>query len=353
MNKLITFFLFGYSFASWGASPFENLTCPKSTPHFSNISIDSHNLAQNHNLACNIAEHYHQVAHEIRNWSPVLEPFHLVLTLTNTDEDFEVGNYGNVGLFVPWMYVNYKINEQRLKSGDPQLFKSKFQIYANGVFSHEYGHRIHDLWLQTDYEIIRNYYHEKDLYLALENQLKAMGDKSTLSKEDLKLYEDLWSSSFSLESSLNNLQSDELVGAISSGLYTEFFADVVALMYSENPQILYLALADFDQSGKIVKNEETKKSLARDFSQKHSALDWDGESPHNRLGEARSFFYRELLKKGPLKKIDKAKILQIVYQSMKDEFKKIESEEMSLKDSNDLINASFIKSLKNNLQKLY
>ena len=95
--------------------------------------------------------------------------------------------------------------------------------------------------------------------------------------------------------------------------YHELFADVVAVMYAQDPQAMRRTVEFAGAQGKDLYAAE-----ARDFTALHKAIGWNDTTPHYLLSPTRSYLYRTQWPKAYTSK-EKAAFLRHIFMVLKDE----------------------------------
>jgi len=222
------------------------------------------------------------------------------------------------GLYISHLNFNNSYDESGFISISNRLINKRY-IYSldktKTVWAHEYGHLIFQ-------EIIANKFmpiseqklaYEKAFNIALE--IPILEDKIKFSKDEnevLKLQQEIKKISDESEKLYRKIEENESFKKLDLLFhpYAELYADLIAVLYKENPRAEY-EVSIYPGSSE----EEIEIASVRNFTVEHQLAGWKFSEKHGLLAPTKSFLY---LKLWPLKYeiSEKRNLLQIVFHSI-------------------------------------
>lgn len=207
-------------------------------------------------------------------------------------------------------------------NGPGKKMQSFNPIYSIGTATHEYGHILFfpNLRNFVNEQLIKDYiesydlrefihYHEDEVTKNYDRDWNEIKERFPEEKIFIEYIGSLKKepSSFIEEEALSDLKEESYDLQIATvsvhkivKSYSELFADVIAVVGTKNPKVMYKSTRKNKQVKKIKKNKKDKKDYdrinGRDFTANISKYYWNDESIHQLFSPFRSYFYKNYLK---------------------------------------------------------
>ncbi|ASD64454.1 hypothetical protein B9G79_13190 [Bdellovibrio bacteriovorus] len=297
-------------------------------------SFSSVNLWQDGNdlsvSSCGFAQKLAGVVDSISDWAPVSEKIMLSLKHSASGASYDGVKVLSAAEFLYIEGSNHK--EKHLRNEQGNLT----------TFAHEYGHVILTDWLTRDipeFKAIREgiaspmIANQKVYFLAnqrglIEKRIIAAPTPShqeRLLKKKQDIERQLAQAYF--EGGEFSAEQNRILNLLAP--YHELFADVVAVLYAEDPQAMRKAVELPSSSDKDIYMAE-----ARDFTIRHSHEHWNDSTPHYRLSPVRSRLFAGHWIKG-YSSTEKREYLEKVYNLLRDDIlSRWHQETPSVQDAN-------------------
>jgi hypothetical protein len=201
------------------------------------------------------------------------------------------------------------------------------------TFVHEYGHTVFSHLLKKDLPhylhiskslvesttslIELNFYVDRRAYL--EQRIEYLeANELSYTEEYIALQDELSEVGFAIFTSfsMNNSHSNAINNEVDRinkliSPYTELFADLVTVLYRDNPKAMYEAVIYPDMN-----KEDEFLSNGRDFTIDRDINQWNSKVGHIALSPVRSILYKEFIKPG-MSQEDKRELLMKLYKACK------------------------------------
>lgn len=316
-------------------APFTNECTELST--FAGVELwqDSQTLAKS---SCHFAALYTQVVQDINNWAPVNKKIYLSLR-----DSASGASYDGVAILnsAENLFIESSDKEKHLRSQRDNMV----------TFAHEYGHVIFSEWLGSTFPAYKQLQNEivgptkaNELVYSLSNKRALLNrslTRASSKSEKSQLTEELAQTEQRLAQAYFQAQEftpeqNRLLSLISP--YHELFADIIAVIYAEDPQAMRHSIEFQGAQGKDLYGAE-----ARDFTLIHKTAGWNDTTPHYLLSPTRSYLYHaQWIKTYTLD--DKAAFIKNVFRVLKQE---IEANWNGPTKSPETLNVNLIKRFKN------
>ncbi|UOF02297.1 hypothetical protein [Bdellovibrio reynosensis] len=295
--------------AQMGAIPMEN-HCPEISA-FAGVELwqDAATLAQS---SCQFASLYTPVISEIHKWAPIDKKVFLSLK-----DSASGASYDGIGILssAEKLYFESADKEKHLRSHQANLV----------TFAHEYGHVIFSEWLAREIPAykqlqleIRDSTIASQMIYSLANKRALLNkfltqapanQREALSAELKDVERNLGQVYF--QASEYTQEQTRILNIIAP--YHELFADVVAVLYAQDPQAMRHSIEFAGAQGKDLYAAE-----ARDFSHNHSADGWQDTTAHYMLSPTRSYLFADHWVKN-YSGNEKAAYIKLVFKVLKEE----------------------------------
>ncbi|CAE79016.1 hypothetical protein AB1A81_05020 [Bdellovibrio bacteriovorus] len=254
-------------------------------------SFSSVNLWQDGNdlsvSSCGFAQKLADVVDSISDWAPVSEKIMLSLKHSASGASYDGVKVLSAAEFLYIESSNHKEKHLRTEQGNLT------------TFAHEYGHVILTDWLTCDipeFKAIREgiassmIANQKVYFLAnqrglIEKRIIAAPTQShqeRLLKKKQDIERQLAQAYF--EAGEFSAEQNRILNLLAP--YHELFADVVAVLYAEDPQAMRKAV-EFPSGS----NKDIYMAEARDFTVGHAHQHWNDSTPHYMLSPVRSSLF--------------------------------------------------------------